>query len=80
MSNNQSNETWRPGERPDEVPTQPYDPEKAPANEPLTPEPSKQPDPMPVPPDVEPKSPVQEPETPMPMIDPPEQKAPERLV
>lgn len=54
---------WRPGERPDEPATHPYDPNS----------PDQQPDPkpLPIPPDGEPQpAPVREPGTPMPATDP----------
>ncbi len=60
VSRDPENEPWRPGERPDQTPTHPYDP--------MDPEPS--PNPVPIPPDEEPAPPVREPTTPMPMTDP----------
>ena len=63
MSRDPGNDTWRPGERPDETPTHP--------NDPLHPDPSPA-RPLPIPPDAEPNppAPVREPTTPMPATDP----------
>ncbi|MBA3572932.1 MAG: hypothetical protein H0W34_13385, partial [Pyrinomonadaceae bacterium] len=70
MSRDLKKEPWRPGERPDETPTHPYDP--------MDPDPSPAPNPVPIPPDEEPAAPVREPTTPMPMTDP-EPPEPTRL-
>jgi hypothetical protein len=62
-SMNQSSETWRPGERPDQPATHPYDPNN--------PDQQPNPQPLPIPPDGEPQpAPIREPNEPMPATDP----------
>jgi len=59
---NTDNETWRPDERPDVLPTAPYDPFK----------PDEQRAPVPLPPDAQPQPEVPGPKPqPAPAIDPP---------
>lgn len=59
----QVSEQWRPGERPDQPGTNPYDP--------ANPDQQKDPQPLPLPPDGEPQpAPIREPREPMPAMDP----------
>lgn len=59
----QVSEQWRPGERPDQPATNPYDPNY--------PDQQSDPQPLPLPPDGEPQpAPIREPREPMPATDP----------
>ena len=59
----QASDQWRPGERPDQPDTNPYDPSH--------PDEQKAPEPLPLPPDGEPQpAPIREPREPMPATDP----------
>lgn len=63
----QVSDQWRPGERPDQPPTHPYDPD----NQDQRPDQQRGPEPLPLPPDGEPQpAPIREPSEPMPAIDP----------
>lgn len=59
----QTSEKWRPGERPDQPDTYPYDPNN--------PDQQRDPQPLPIPPGDEPQpAPIREPNQPMPATDP----------
>ena len=70
MSETQNNDQWRPGERPDEPPTHPYDP--------ANPDP-KGTNPLPLPSDERQPAPVREPDNPPDPIGDPQRGQPKRL-